>query len=94
MNKKELIEEVSKITLTSKETVNAVICSAINIIVMNMSQDKDVFLRNFATFTTKIKKAKKGHNFAKGTTIDIPSKRIPIVKFAKNLKEWINDSQI
>lgn len=93
MNKKQLIEKISQETGIVPMDVNAVLCSAINQIMTQLSAGSSVAIRNFATFTTKIKKAKAGYDFSCGKKINIDERRVPVVRFAKDFKNWIDETR-
>lgn len=93
MNKKELIERVSEETKLSTANVNTVLCSVINTIAETMIRGKEVHIRNFATFTTKERKAKSGWDFLNEKEIPIPAKRVPFVRFSKDFKNCIDSEK-
>lgn len=89
MNKTELIDAISKNAKISKKQANAALNAAIDSISDAMKKGQKVALVGFGTFSTAVRKARKGLNPATKQVIKIASKRVPKFKPGKQLKKMI-----
>lgn len=88
MRKLELVKAISEETGVDVATVSTVIESFMHIVKRTIMKGDKVFLRHFATFTTKIRAPKKARIISKGVTIDVPEHTIP---YMKPSEEWIEE---
>ena len=90
MNKKELIDVISKKTDLSKSVVTQVLDGFIEGVTDSLKDSEQVVLVGFGTFLAKDRAARQGRNPRTGETIDIPAARVPSFKAGKALKDSIN----
>lgn len=88
MNRKEIVVKIARESGNSANEVDDILGRFFNEVVVALASGEDVAIRGFGTFTTKIKKKKKGHDFRTGKTMDIPQQRIPFLRFSKEVKFW------
>ncbi|MFS0489936.1 HU family DNA-binding protein [Leadbetterella byssophila] len=86
MRKAELISKVSDTTGHPIAVVEAVLSESIRTIINEVSKGGEVTLRGFGTFTVKRTKARVGHDFKTGGSINIDAKVQPQFKPSKYFK--------
>lgn len=86
MTKFELSKAIAAKTCLTNEKAEQAIEAFISITKRELEKGNDVTLRGFATFTTKIRKAKKARIFSTGKTIVVPEHIEPVVKFCERLR--------
>ena len=86
MTKTQLINAVANRTDTEKVVVEKIIETTITIIKEAMDVGESITIREFGTMKVVKRKAKKGRNISKNTSIDIPAKYIPVFKACKAFK--------
>lgn len=89
MTKAELINEISIQTGYDKTTIGNVLESFMTQVKKAASNEEDVFMRGFGTFTTKVRAAKKARIIAKNMTIDVPAHKIPYFKPSPEYQETV-----
>ena len=91
MTKNDLIQIVMLNDKTiSKEQAKNAVESVFNGMKVSLYNGHDVTYRRFGTFKVVTRKAKKGRNISKGITIDIPEKKVAVLKPSKELAAHIN----
>ena len=88
MNKKDLVEAVSKVTCGKKEAESAVEC-VLESIKKAMKKGDKVSLTGFGSFTVAKRAARKGRNPRTGEEIKIKASKVPKFSAAKELKEMV-----
>ncbi len=83
MTKAEIISEIVSKTGIEKPLVTVTVDAIMEVIIKNMNNGENVFLRGFGTFHLKKRAEKIGRNISKNTTIKIPAHMIPAFKPAK-----------
>jgi DNA-binding protein HU-beta len=86
MNKRDLVNEVSKVVKTTKEAQDAVDC-VLSSITEALRKGDSVSLIGFGTFKVADRKARKGRNPQTGEEIDIAASKAPKFVAGKALKE-------
>ena len=89
MNKAELIDKVARKTLLTKQQSEQVLDAALEVITKAVSRGDDVKLVGFGTFCRTVRKARPGRNPKTGTTLTIPSQKVPKFKPGKDFKELV-----
>jgi len=90
VNKADLIKNVSsKTNLPAIQTANLVNVFLAEIQAALNSGEK-VLISDFGSFEISTRRAFKGHNPRSGAEIDVPSRRIPVFRAGKGLKESLN----
>ena len=91
---------MNKADLTEKLAVEAEIpktkaAKHVNIIMETIQQaltrGEKVTISDFGTFTVSKRRQFKGHNPKNGAEIQVPSRRIPVFRAGKGLKESLNN---
>lgn len=90
MNKADLTEQ-----LAVKANIPKIKAAQYVNIVMDTVQDaltkgEKVTISDFGTFTVSQRRQFKGHNPKNGAVIQVPSRRIPVFRAGKGLKEALN----
>jgi DNA-binding protein HU-beta len=88
MNKKDLINEVSKVVKTKKDAHAAVDC-VLSSITKALENGDSVSLIGFGTFKVVERKARKGRNPQTGEEISIAASKVPKFVAGKALKEAV-----
>ena len=88
MRKRDVINEVTKVTATKKEAVMAVEV-VLNTIKNALKKRENVFLSGFGTFKAVKRKARKGRNPKTGEEIKVKSMHLVHFKAGKALKEAV-----
>ncbi len=88
MNKKGLVDAVSKVTSTKKEA-RAAIDAVLSSITKSLKKNDDVTLIGFGTFKVKKRAARTGRNPQTGGVLKIPAKKVPVFKPGKALKDAV-----
>ncbi len=89
MNKKELIESITKKAGISKKAANEAIDAMVEGITNSLKKNKPVTLIGFGTFSVKNRKARKGINPQTKEVIKIKAKRVPHFKAGAKLKNAV-----
>ena len=87
MNKSLLIKNLSQKadTLNEKD-----IDSVVNLIVDSLASGNRVEVRNFGTFSLRLRKKRLSRNPKTGTSVLVDEKKHPYFRASKNLKESLN----
>ena len=89
MNKAELIEAVSKVTEMTKADTERAIDAFIDVVSKNIKKKDGVKLVGFGTFAVSARKARVGRNPQTGEEIQIPARKVPVVRPGKELKDAV-----
>lgn len=85
MTKKDIIDEVSRRTGVQRNTSQAVIDEAINIITENLCGGESIYIRGLFTLAPVKRAEKIARNITKKTSIVIPAHYKPHAKFSKEI---------
>lgn len=91
MNKKELSQMVSAAIekssgrAVSQTTINQVIEALLAVIQVSLQNGERVHVRGFGTFGSRSRKARQARNPKTGEVIEVPVKRVPVLKFGFKL---------
>ncbi len=92
MTKADLVEKIAAtVNLTKKETevvIDTIFEGIAEALASN--QDGKVELRGFGSFRIRRRGARQGRNPQTGTTVSVPSKKVPYFKPGKELKSLID----
>jgi len=88
MNKRELIDEVAKVTCSKKEAGLAV-DATLAAIKKVLKKGGTVQLIGFGTFSVTKRKARTGRNPQTGAALKIAAKKVPVFKAGKGLKDAV-----
>lgn len=90
MNKNELIAKVAEVTDLSKADATRAVDAVFETISAQLSQESEVRLVGFGTFSVSQRRATEGRNPRTGEKIQIPASKQPKFKAGKQLKESVN----
>lgn len=90
MRKAEIVEHIVADTTLSRSQAIEAVESVFGTIGKSLCKGESVYIRGFATFKPYTKKARKAHNFTKGTSIDLPAQNYAKIVLSKDLKERMN----
>ena len=89
MTKNELIERVAKKSSLTKRAASDAVNSTFNLIRDSLGRGEKVVITGFGTFLVRNRAARRGRNPQTGTTIQIPSKKLPSFTAGKTIKRLI-----
>ena len=90
MRKAEIVEHVVANTTLSRSQAMEAIAGVFGAIEKSLCKGESVYVRGFATFKAYTKKARKGHDFKNGTSVDLPERNFAKLVLSKELKEKLN----
>lgn len=97
MTKSELIEKVSeKIEGLTKKQTEIIVNEIFDSIKDALAKDDDprVEIRGFGSFKVKQRRSREGRNPKTGTQVNIDSKKVPVFKAGKELRERVNSKPL
>ncbi|MFH1761709.1 MAG: HU family DNA-binding protein [bacterium] len=90
ITKQDLVNEVSKVTglsqADSKIAIEEFLVTVSNI----LSQGKNIEIRGFGTFLTKVRKPRPARNPKTGEVVPLKERTVPLFKFSNDLKKRID----
>lgn len=89
MNKAELIAAVAEKTNMSKKDTEAVVSTALDVIVSAMAEGEKVQLVGFGSFEVKKRAERIGRNPKTKESIQIPASKVPAFKAGKAMKDAV-----
>ena len=90
MNKNQLIKSISKTAKISQKQASAALEATLETIGDTIKKGQKVALIGFGTFSSAVRKARKGINPQTRKIIKIASKRVPKFKAGKKLSKLVN----
>lgn len=93
MTKAELVDQVSKIGELTRRDAEVIVETFFAGIVEALHADDKVEIRGFGSFRTRQRNSRTGRNPKTGERVDVPAKRVPYFKPAKELRDQVNRSQ-
>ena len=91
MNKKELVDSISKSAGISKALAEISLNGTLGAIAESLKSGDKVTLVDFGTFSTSRREARTGRNPQNGNTINIPAKTIVKFKAGKKFSDEVNN---
>jgi integration host factor subunit beta len=92
MTKSELIQIIADRQEISLGDATLAVTSILDAIANTISEQRRVEIRGFGVFGVTYREARKAHNPANGTPVDVPGKFVPRFKPGKDLSRKINSS--
>ena len=92
MTKLELANNVARMTGKQRKDVVCVIEATMAMIMHNMEEGRNIYLRGFGSFILKKRAEKKARNIGAGTAIIIPERYIPAFKPAKSFVNRVKNN--
>ncbi len=93
MNKKELVQEISKQTGFAQKDVTKMLTVFLDLIKETVAKDEKLQLIGFGTFEARKRNARQGINPATGKPINIPETYMPSFKAGKSFKDCVNKNK-
>ena len=91
MNKSLLIKNLSqKADTLNEKDLDSVVNIIVNLIVDSLVSGNRVEVRNFGTFSLRLRKKRLSRNPKTGTSVLVDEKKHPYFRASKNLKESLN----
>ncbi len=94
MTKAELISEVAIATGYDKATVSVITEAIMKGIKENMGKGKEVYLRQFGSFTLHTRKERIARNITKRTSVYVPAHCVPVFKPGAEFREAVHDVKL
>jgi len=91
MNKKELVEYISKSANLSKNQAEDALKCTLDAITNSLKNSDKVTLLGFGTFSTSKRESRTGRNPQTGKSINIPAKTVVKFKVGKALGDEVNN---
>ncbi|MBN1154046.1 integration host factor subunit beta [candidate division KSB1 bacterium] len=90
MTKADIISIISEGTGLTKVETAAVVDGFIAALSFSLNQGETVELRGFGTFKVVERKARKGRNPKTGEIVYIPRRKVPVFRYSKDFRDYIN----
>jgi DNA-binding protein HU-beta len=90
MNKKELVQEISKNVTTSQKNIDEILKSFMDVVKKALKKGDKVTLVGFGTFMVKKRKATTGINPQTKQKMKIPAKKYAKLQFSDKVNEVLN----
>ena len=91
MNKSDLVKRLSNNTSSlDEDDLQQSVNTILNIISNSLSDSNRVEIRNFGTFSSRLRKSRISRNPKTGTSVLVKAKNYPYFRAAKYLKESLN----
>ena len=93
LTKAALVEQVADATGLTKKRAEIIVDTVFGTIVQTVHRGDKVELRGFGSFRLRHREPRRGRNPKTGEQVDVPLKRVPYFKSAKELKALISREQ-
>tara|TARA_B100000212_G_scaffold308135_1_gene257717 strand:- start:6174 stop:6452 length:279 start_codon:yes stop_codon:yes gene_type:complete len=91
MNKSDLVKKISgKSDLFHQDDIERSVKLILDLISDSLGKNQRVEVRNFGTFSTRLRKERLSRNPKTGTSIFVEAKNHPYFRASKNLKQSLN----
>ena len=94
VTKKKLITEIAGNTGIAAEKVETVLMAFSESIIYHLCEGDTMEIDGIGVYKTRVSAARTGRNPYSGESIEIPEKIVPTFKFAKYIKEAVEESGI
>jgi len=94
MNKSDLTEILAERADVPKVRAGAYIDIVVDAIRDALIDGEKVIISDFGTFNVSNRREFAGRNPQSGTTMTVPSRRIPVFRAGKRLKKMLNDHEV
>lgn len=89
MTKKDLVNQVSERTGFDALHVEKVINHTMNVTKETLAKGGTIYVRGFGSIGPKMRKAKIARNISKGTSVAVPSRKVPFFKPSKEFRDEV-----
>ena len=91
MNKSDLVNNISNRSDSfTEDDIEKSVNSILELISKSLSQEKRVEIRNFGTFSIRLREERLSRNPKTGTSVLVEAKNHPYFRASKNLKQSLN----
>ncbi len=91
MTKADLIEKVAeRVSILTKRDTEVIVNSVFDSVKNALVRGDKVEIRGFGSFRLRQRRTRQGRNPKTGTTVHVPSKKVPFFKAGKELKEIVD----
>lgn len=90
MNKGELVDAIAEKANMTKKDADAILTTALNVIVDAVAGGEKITLVGFGTFEARERQARDGRNPKTGETIKIPATKVPAFSAGKVFKDKVS----
>jgi len=94
MNKAELVDAIAQKAQVTKKDADAVLTTALEVIIATVSTGDKVTLVGFGTFEARERQAREGRNPSTGKPIQIPATKVPAFSAGKLFKDKVAPEKI
>ncbi|MBC7972044.1 MAG: HU family DNA-binding protein [Verrucomicrobia bacterium] len=94
MNKAELVDAIAQKAQVTKKDADAVLTTALEVIIATVSTGDKVTLVGFGTFESRERQAREGRNPSTGKPIQIPATKVPAFSAGKLFKDKVAPEKI
>jgi nucleoid DNA-binding protein len=91
ITKQDLVNEVSRITGLTQADAKIAIEEFLSTVSDILSQSKNIEIRGFGTFLTKVRKPRPARNPKTGEVVPLKERVVPLFKFSSDLKKRIDE---
>jgi nucleoid DNA-binding protein len=89
MTKADLVREISEKTGLAKKDIGEAVDQFVLSIKKALADGHHIEIRGFGTFKVKARKSRTARNPRTGDPVPLPSRRVPVFKVSKELKERV-----
>ena len=94
LTKADLIEEVLRISELPRKESETIVETIFESIIEALQKGDKIEIRGFGSFRTRQRRGRIGRNPKTGAKVDVPPKKIPFFKPSKELKDFVNNSEV
>jgi integration host factor beta subunit len=92
MTKADLVDEISQRSGLTKKDVAETVDEFLEAVSRALTAGKHIEIRGFGTFKVKERKPRTARNPRTGDAVQVPSRRVPVFKVSKELKDRVSGS--
>jgi len=89
VTKADLVREISEKTGLAKKDIGEAVDEFVSNIKRALAEGHHIEIRGFGTFKVKARKSRTARNPRTGDPVPLPSRRVPVFKVSKELKERV-----
>lgn len=93
MTKTDLVDKLTALGDLTRRDGEVIVETMFEAVIGALKDDDKVEIRGFGSFRTRQRKPRIGRNPKTGARVDVPAKRVPFFKPAKELRDSINSDQ-
>jgi len=94
MTKADLVDKVTSLGDLTRRDGEVIVDTMFEAVIGALKADDKVEIRGFGSFRTRKRNPRIGRNPKTGARVDVPAKRVPFFKPAKELRDMVNADAI